>query len=148
MKLKNILFKVKKKGFLYNEVFSPSDIINQLYPHDTNLYNDYINLNPFLILNSYKYHNLNILVEDLIQNSFGYLSDFLKEKMINVINSTQNQIIFFHIIFELLIIFAIYFFFLPNILKKNDEIREEKNMLKIIPKNELEQILIKENIRI
>ena len=68
--------------------------------------------------------------------------------MINVINSTQNQIIFFHIIFELLIIFAIYFFFLPNILKKNDEIREEKNMLKIIPKNELEQILIKENIRI
>ena len=148
MELENILFKGKKKGFLYNEVFYPSDIINQLYPNDTNLYNDYINLNPFLILNSYKYHNLNILVEDLIQNSFGYLSDFLKEKMINVINSTQNQIIFFHIIFELLIIFAIYFFFLPNILKKNDEIREEKNMLKIIPKNELEQILIKENIRI
>ena len=148
MELENILFKGKKKGFLYNEVFYPSDIINQLYPNDTNLYNDYINLNPFLILNSYKYHNLNILVENLIQNSSGYLSDFLKEKMINVINSTQNQIIFFHIIFELLIIFAIYFFFLPNILKKNDEIREEKNMLKIIPKNELEQILIKENIRI
>ena len=47
-----------------------------------------------------------------------------------------------------LLIIAYYFFLIPRILRKNNEIKEEKNMLKIIPKNELEQILMKEDIRI
>ena len=33
-------------------------------------------------------------------------------------------------------------------LRKNEEMMEERKMLNIIPKNELEQILIKEDIRI
>ena len=52
------------------------------------------------------------------------------------------------ILFDSLLIIACYFFLIPRIIKKNREIKEEKNMLNIIPKNELDQILYNEEIRI
>jgi hypothetical protein len=146
--LENILYKGDKKGFIYNEILYRSDIINDLYPNDTSLWDEYEKLNPFLLLNSEHYHSLMLLIEQLIQSASMYLTNFFKTKMIDILENITIQIIICQLSFLILLILTIYFFLFPRILRKNEEITEEKNMLKIIPNNELEQLLIKENIKI
>ena len=146
--LENILYKGDKKGFIYNEILYRSDIINDLYPNDTSLWDEYEKLNPFLLLNSEHYHSLMLLIEQLIQSASMYLTNFFKTKMIDILENITIQIIICQLSFLILLILTIYFFLFPRILRKNEEITEEKNMLKIIPKNELEQLLIKDNIKI
>ena len=68
--------------------------------------------------------------------------------MLNIVDYIKIRIIFCQFFFYFLLVVACYFFLIPRILKKNEEMMEERNMLNIIPKNELEQILIKEDIRI
>ena len=146
--LENIIHKGQEKGFYYNEIIYRSDIINELYPNDTSLWDEYQKLNPFLVLNDEHYHALMLLIEQLIQSASYYLTNNFKSKMIDIIEDIKIQIIACEISFFIILIITIYFFLLPRILRKNEEITEEKNMLKIIPKNELEQLLIKENIKI
>jgi hypothetical protein len=146
--LENILYNLDEKGYQYDEIRYRSDQINILYPEDKNLWKEYESMNPFLILNSDNYHFLALLIQQLIHIASSYLSNYLKNKMVTIVDDIEIKIIFCQVSFYVLLIIAYYFFFIPRILRKNNEIKEEKNMLKIIPKNELEQILMKEDIRI
>ena len=148
MDLENLLYNLDKKGYKYNEIIFRSDQINILYPEDKNLWEEYESMNPILILNSDNYKSLAFLIQQLIQIASSYLSDYLKNKMIKIVDDIKIRIIFSQASIYALLIIACYFFLIPRILRKNDEMKEEKNMLKIIPKNELEQILIREDIRI
>ena len=148
MDLENLLYNLDKKGYKYNEIIFRSDQINILYPEDKNLWEEYESMNPILILNSDNYKSLAFLIQQLIQLASSYLSDYLKNKMIKIVDDIKIRIIFSQASIYALLIIACYFFLIPRILRKNDEMKEEKNMLKIIPKNELEQILIREDIRI
>ena len=146
--LENILYNLDKKGYQYDEIRYRSDQINILYPEDKNLWEEYESMNPFLILNSNNYHFLALIIQQLIHFASSYLSNYLKKKMVTIVDDIEIKIIFCQVSFYVLLIIAYYFFLIPRILRKNNEIKEEKNMLKIIPKNELEQILMKEDIRI
>ena len=148
LKLDNLLNKLENKGYKFDEIFYKSDSINELYPNDTNLWNEYENMNPILLMNEDYFHYLSLLIQQLIQSASSYLSSFYTDKMNQLINYVKIRIIISQIIFNVLLVVVSYFFLIPRILKKNEEMKEEKNMLKIIPKNELKQILIKEDIRI
>ena len=147
--LDNILNQLEIKGYKYNEVIQRSDIFNiNFYPNDSSLWDDYKSLNPILLLNNQKTHDLVILIQQIIQGASSYLSSYYKKKMLNIVDYIKIRIIFCQFFFYFLLVVACYFFLIPRILKKNEEMMEERNMLNIIPKNELEQILIKEDIRI
>ena len=59
----------------------------------------------------------------------------------------KEYIIFFAIVLFVILTSSTIILIIPKIVRKNIELIEEKNMLKIIPKNELELILIKEGIK-
>jgi hypothetical protein len=147
LKLEDLLNKLEIKGFKYDEIFYKSDTINELYPNDTNLWDEYESMNPILLMNQDYFHYLALLIQQLIQSASTYLSVFYKNKMNQLVNYVKIRIIICQIAFNFFLVVVYYFFLIPKILKKNEEMREEKNMLKIIPKNELKQILIKEDIR-
>ena len=148
MDLEKLLYNLDEKGYQYDEIRYRSDQINILYPEDKNLWEEYESMNPFLILNSDNFHSLALLIQQLIQSVSSSLCDFYKNRIIEIVDSLKIKIIMSQILFDSLLIIACYFFLIPRIIKKNREIKEEKNMLNIIPKNELDQILYNEEIRI
>ena len=148
MDFEKLLYNLDEKGYQYDEIRYRSDQINILYPEDKNLWEEYESMNPFLILNSDNFHSLALLIQQLIQSVSSSLCDFYKNRIIEIVDSLKIKIIMSQILFDSLLIIACYFFLIPRIIKKNREIKEEKNMLNIIPKNELDQILYNEEIRI
>ncbi len=148
MDFEKLLYNLDEKGYQYDEIRYRSDQINILYPEDKNLWEEYESMNPFLILNSDNFHSLALLIQQLIQSVSSSLCDFYKNRIIEIVDSLKIKIIMSQILFDSLLVIACYFFLIPRIIKKNREIKEEKNMLNIIPKNELDQILYNEEIRI
>ena len=147
--LDNLLDQIDKKGYKYNEVLQRSDIFNiNFYPNDSSLWDEYKSLNPILLLNKKKTHDLVVLIQQLIQGASSYLSSYYKQRMNYIVDNIKINIIVCQICFNFILFIAYYFFLIPRILRKNEEMMEERKMLNIIPKNELEQILIKEDIRI
>ena len=148
MDFEKLLYNLDEKGYQYDEIRYRSDQINILYPEDKNLWEEYESMNPFLILNSDNFHSLALLIQQLIQSVSSSLCDFYKNRIIEIVDSLKIKIIMSQILFDSLLVIACYFFLIPRIIRKNREIKEEKNMLNIIPKNELDQILYNEEIRI
>ena len=145
--LEETLNKGKEKGFNYDEIYYRSDHINELYPSDDNLIEEYKSLNPMLIINDEKSHYLSVIIEQAIKNSSNKLSTYLKNKMIITVKRIKRTIIYSALGLLWILILSTVIFLIPRIIHKNNEMIEEKNMLKIIPKNELEQILIQEDIK-
>jgi hypothetical protein len=137
----------KEKGFNYDEIYYRSDHINELYPSDDNLIEEYKSLNPMLIINDEKSHYLSVIIEQAIKNSSNKLSTYLKNKMIITVKRIKRTIIYSAIGLLWILILSTIIFLIPRIIHKNNEVIEEKSMLKIIPKNELEQILIQVDIK-
>ena len=145
--LEDIIIQGEKKGFKYDEIYYKSDNINDLYPKDKNLWNEYKSLNPFLLLNNNNSLYLTLIIQQITRKSLSGLRDKLRNKMVNIVNKIKNNIILSVFGFLFIFIFITIFILLPKIIIKNNEIIEEKNMLKIIPKNELKQILIQDDIK-
>ena len=145
--LEDIIIQGKKKGFKYDEIYYKSDYINDLYPKDKNLWNEYKSLNPFLLLNNNNSLYLTLIIQQITRKSLSGLRDELRNKIVNIINKIKNNIILSIFGFLFIFIFFTIFILFPKIIIKNNEIIEEKDMLKIIPKNELKQILIQEDIK-
>ena len=145
--LEDIIIQGKKKGFKYDEIYYKSDYINDLYPKDKNLWNEYKSLNPFLLLNNNNSLYLTLIIQQITRKSLSGLRDELRNNMGNIIYKIKNNIILSIFGFLFIFIFFTTFILFPKIIIKNNEINEEKDMLKIIPKNELKQILIQEDIK-
>ena len=146
--LQNIINKGKLKGFEYDEIYYRSDNINDLFPENKSLWKEYESLNPFLIINNKNNYYLSVIMEHIIKESSSYINLYLKNKMIDILFKLKNKILFCAVGLLFIIIISTLFFLIPRIIRKNKEMIEEKNMLKIIPKNELEQILIQEDIKL
>jgi hypothetical protein len=145
--LEKILEEGEKKGYKYDEIYYKSDSINELFPEDKNLWEDYKSLNPFLLINNKKVHDLTILIQQITRNAFTGLRVMLRNKMNQIVLKVKENILFFAIGLFVILTSSTIILIIPKIVRKNIELIEEKNMLKIIPKNELELILIKEGIK-
>ena len=101
----------------------------------------YIEYESNFIINKKKTNDLVVLIQQLIQGASSYLSSYYKQRMNYIVDNIKIIVYQFVLIlyYSLIIIFS---------LRKNEEMMKERKMLDIIPKNELEQILIKEDIRI
>ena len=146
--LRNIIEKGSEKGFKYDEIYYRSDYINDLYPENKSLWSEYESLNPFLIINNQNNYYLSVIMEHIIKESTNYLSLYIKNKMLNIVLQLKNKILISAFGLLLVLVISTLFFLFPRIIRKNNEMIEEKNMLKIIPKNEFEQIIIQEDIKI
>ena len=144
--LKDIIEKGKLKGFKYDEIYYSSNKFNELYPENESLWKEYETLNPFLVINHENNFYLSIIIGKIVKNALDTLDSFFNNKIISIINELKKKLIFIEIILLFLFILNTFILIFPRIIRKNNEIIEEKNMLKIIPKKELEQILIKEDI--
>ena len=71
----------------------------------------------------------------------------LRNKMNQIVLKVKENILFLAIVLFVILTSSTIILIIPKIVRKNIELIEEKNMLKIIPKNELELILIKEGIK-
>lgn len=67
--------------------------------------------------------------------------------MNQIVLKVKENILFLAIVLFVILTSSTIILIIPKIVRKNIELIEEKNMLKIIPKNELELILIKEGIK-
>ena len=144
--LKFIIEKGKLKGFKYDEILYSSNKFNNLYPENESLWEEYESLNPFLVINHENNYYLSFIIGNIIKEAFDKLSSFIINKIIDIIQNLKKKMIFCQILLLFIFILNTLFFLFPRIIRKNNEMSEEKNMLKIIPKKELEEILIKEDI--
>ncbi len=145
--LQNIIEKIddaKNSGFLFDELLYGTEEYKKILPNNTEDLQRYNELNPFNLINLEQLKHLNILNERVFKPAHKTLTDSISLDIYNIlqkIERNQNGIIL--CFFLTILIFNIFLYF-PFLYKKNDEIKQVKQMLILIPQNVLYEILIDE----
>ena len=124
----------------YLNIYYGNNLYYAYFPDDSEELEEYINSNPFNIINDEYFYNINILTENVIKPAylqmFSKIYDDIKDLFDNLDDYILYLLYFYYIV--LLIYFIIY---IPSdIYKKNNDINKTKKMLNIIPKNNLYDI--------
>ena len=132
-------------GFYFNELLYGTEYYSYILPNNTEELKKYNEINPFNILNSYEMGNLSLLNEIVLKPAFDYFSDAIYcdiELLFDNIKIIRNYFIIFF--FSLILIFNLIYYF-PILFKKNEEIKQIRSLLLIIPKDILYKLLINED---
>ena len=142
--MKKIAYDIKvseKKGYKYNEINYGIEEYYNLYPQNTNQWEEYEKLNPFNSINDHLTKDLTIIVEIVIKNTTYVLIDSIKKEIINGFNFIKHFLICLCIFFGFFLYYPIFFYFIPDIILKNNDINRKRKLLGIIPKDILVNIL-------
>jgi hypothetical protein len=145
--LQNIIKKINEaqnSGFIFDEFIYGTEEYKNILPNNTEDLERYNELNPFNLINLEQLKHLNILNERVFKPAHKTLTDSISLDIYNIlqkIERNQNGIIL--CFFLTILIFNIFLYF-PFLYKKNDEIKQVKQMLILIPQNVLYEILIDE----
>ena len=132
------------KGYIYNEMFYGTEKYNEYLPKDENEIEEYQKINPFLIFNDDVMKNLNILNEEVFIPSYEYLINRLNYDIFKLFNKNRDITLIICIIC-ILIIFILYCCYIyPILIFIQKDLEKIKNMILIIPREILYQIINQE----
>ena len=143
--LQNIVKKINEaqnSSFIFNELIYGTEEYKNNLPNNTEDLERYNELNPFNLINLEQLKHLNILNERIFKPAHIDLTDSISLDIYNIlqkIEKHQNGVIL--CFFLTILVFNIILYF-PFLYKKNDEIKQIKKMLILIPQNILYEILI------
>ena len=143
--VKENLFEAKNSGFIFDELIYGTEEYKNILPNNTEDLEKYNQLNPFNLINLEQLKHLNILNERIFIPAHQELTNSICLDIYNIlqkIEKNQNSTIlcFFLVIF----VFNIILYF-PYLYQKNEEIKQIKKMLILIPQNILYEILVDED---
>ena len=143
--VKENLFEAKNSGFIFDELMYGTEEYKNILPNNTEDLEKYNQLNPFNLINLEQLKHLNILNERIFIPAHQELTNSICLDIYNIlqkIEKNQNSTIlcFFLVIF----VFNIILYF-PYLYQKNEEIKQIKKMLILIPQNILYEILVDED---
>ncbi len=146
--LQNIIKKINEaqnSGFIFDEFIYGTEEYKNILPNNTEDLERYNELNPFNLINLEQLKHLNILNERIFKPAHKEITDSISLDIYNIlqkIEKHQNGLIL--CFFLTILVFNIILYF-PFLYKKNDEIKQVKKMLILIPQNILYEILVDED---
>ena len=146
--INNTLNYITKNFYSYFELYY-GNYVYDIYTQSNTVEDeeDYNKNNPFNYLNSEEMKTIYILNENVLKEAISNVTNILAEDINNLFNHIKIFIIILLIIFYFMFFLFFLFFYLPDILKKNKEITKTRNMLNIIPKDLLYNILLNEKTK-
>ena len=126
----------EKNNYYYNELLKIKSKNNTLfYPNNISLHNDYEMKNPFLLLKSNVSIEIILIEKLLFTPAVNIILDIIKDDINYQMDLIKNNLVIILVVFY--IIFSFIYFYKYNL---NYIIYKNRKMLKIIPKNVLEDI--------
>ena len=129
------------KGYIYNEIIYGTEEYFKSFPTDEKIYEDYINHNPFNILNSDKMKDFSVLYQYVYSQSASELTKIIKNDIISLFDDYNKFIQYFELSYFILVFLFIFLFLIPNLYYWNNDINKSRRMLRIIPKDVLLELL-------
>ena len=130
----------ESKGYYYDEILYDSGIVNELYPQNESLHQDYLKYNPFDMINSNSTLNLTVLMENIVKPAIDGLREDITNEMKNLCDSVEQYSLVLCIWSIIILTISYIIIFIPKIIKTDSQIKQGKAMLKIIPKEERDKI--------
>ena len=121
-------------SFYYLNIYYGTNLYYAYYPTDSQQIENYVNNNPFNMVNDNYFYDLNILTEQIIKPAFSLIFQKIKDDIKNLFDKLNHYLKYLLNFFYILI--SIYFiFYIPSfIYDLNNDINKTKKMLNIIPK--------------
>ena len=131
----------EKNNYYYNELLKIKSKNNTLfYPNNISLYNDYEMKNPFLLLKSNVSIEIILIEKLLFTPAVNIILDIIKDDIYYQMDLIKNNIVIILVVFYIIFSFIYFYKFPVKIYNLNYIIYKNRKMLKIIPKNVLEDI--------
>ena len=130
----------ESKGYYYDEILYDSGIVNELYPQNESLHQDYLKYNPFDMINSNSTLNLTVLMENIVKPAIDGLREDITNEMKNLCDSVEQYSLVLCVWSIIILTISYIIIFIPKIIKTDSQIKQGKAMLKIIPKEERDKI--------
>jgi hypothetical protein len=121
-------------SFYYLNIYYGTNLYYAYYPTDSQQIENYVNNNPFNMVNDNYFYDLNILTEQIIKPAFSLIFQKIKDDIKNLFDKLNHYLKYLLNFYYILI--SIYFiFYIPSfIYDLNNDINKTKKLLNIIPK--------------
>jgi hypothetical protein len=133
------------KGYIYSDFAYGTELYNDKIPDNVENEEDYLNSNPFLIVNSKGFRDITLIIVNILVPMYQSIIKILFESFDNYYQDNHNFIFIMMVIFYSIIILVYVFHTCPMIYNENKDINKTRSILGVIPKNVLYEIIKNED---
>ena len=133
------------KGYNYSDFAYGTELYNDKIPDNVENEEDYLNSNPFLIVNSKGFRDITLIIVNILVPMYQSIIKILFESFDNYYQDNHNFIFIMMVIFYSIIILVYVFHTCPMIYNENKDINKTRSILGVIPKNVLYEIIKNED---
>ena len=128
----------------YLNIYYGTNLYYAYYPNDPEQIENYVNNNPFNVINDKYFYDLNILTEEVIKPAFLLVFIKFRDDIIDLFDKLNMYLKYLLNFYYILSLIYFIFYIPPYVFKINNDINKTKKMLNIIPKEILCDLLKKE----
>ena len=132
---------IVKKGYIYMDFAYGTDLYNESIPKDLEDEEDYLNSNPFLIVNTKGFRDITLIIVNVLVPMYQSIINILFQSFDNFYQDNHNFIFIMMVIFYGIITFVYVFHTFPMIYNENKDINKTRAILGVIPKTVLYEII-------
>ena len=136
---------ILQKGYIYMDFAYGTDLYNESIPKDLEDEEDYLNSNPFLIVNTKGFRDITLIIVNVLVPMYQSIINILFQSFENFYQNNHDFIFIMMVIFYGIIILVYFFHTFPMIYNENKDINKTRAILGVIPKNVLYEIIKSED---